>query len=273
MSEGSRVMIDPFSLCAVPITICFDDFILGQATGFFYEEGGHVFLVSNWHVFSGRDPSNGQPKDQSGFRIPNNLKFLYHPANNLGTVVQMTKPLTSREGASTWIQHKSHGQRIDVAATELIDFEALEKERKTEVKPLTINGAPQVNDMQIAIGSDIFVLGFPLGIMKTGVLPVWKRGSVATEIQIDVNDLPSFIIDTATREGMSGSPVIARATGGYARAGGGGVLSGGTFSQFLGVYSGRYVGKIDEAHLGIVWKAVVIEQIIDDPAPGDFETR
>jgi hypothetical protein len=29
MSEARRVMIDPFSVCAVPITICLDDSIIG----------------------------------------------------------------------------------------------------------------------------------------------------------------------------------------------------------------------------------------------------
>ena len=255
--------IDPFSVCAIPVSICCDDSILGQATGFFYERASRLFLVSNWHVFSGRDPSNGQPKDQIGFRVPNKLRFSFHPVNDLASVCQVTMPLSSSEGLSTWIQHKSHGQRVDVAAMQ-IDFDALAKQNNTTIRPFTINGAPQVNDMLIMIGSDIFVLGFPLGT-------VWKRGSVATEIQIDVNDLPSFIIDTATREGMSGSPVIARSAQGYTDVGGGGVMAPGVFTQFLGVYSGRYVGGIDEAHLGIVWKAAAIEQIIDDPAPGDFE--
>ena len=108
--------------------------------------------------------------------------------------------------------------------------------------------------------------------MKTGLLPVWKRGSVATEFNIDVGDLPSFIIDTATREGMSGSPVIARSVGGYTTVGGGTMIGPGTYNRFLGVYSGRYVGGIDEAHLGIVWKVAAIDEIIDDPTPGDFVT-
>jgi hypothetical protein len=141
-----------------------------------------------------------------------------------------------------------------------------------DVKPLTINGARQTDNMLVMVSSDIFVLGYPLGIMKTTLLPVWKRGSVATELDFDVNDLPCFVIDTATREGMSGAPVIARSIGGYSIIGGGQAMGTGTFNRFLGVYSGRYVGGIDEAHLGIVWKVAVIDQIIDDPTPGDFVT-
>ncbi|OYV31971.1 MAG: hypothetical protein B7Z81_13455 [Acidocella sp. 20-61-6] len=126
--------------------------------------------------------------------------------------------------------------------------------------------------MSILIGSDIFILGFPLGFAITGLLPVWKRGSVATEIDFDVNGLPSFIIDTATREGMSGSPVIARQFGGYTDTNHNVIMGSGPANKFLGVYSGRYVGGIDEAHLGIVWKAAVIDEIIDAPALGSFKT-
>lgn len=32
------------------------------------------------------------------------------------------------------------------------------------------------------------------------------------------------------------------------------------------------IGKIDEADLGMVWRAASIEQIFDHPAPGNFET-
>ena len=119
------------------------------------------------------------------------------------------------------------------------------------------------------IGIDVFVLGFPLGIRKTGLFPIWKRASIATEYGFDINGVPSFLVDTATREGMSGAPVIWRAGGKYRRPSGA-LTIGGSGTQVLGIYSGRHVGKLDEAQLGIVWKTELIDQIIDDPTPGDF---
>lgn len=43
------------------------------------------------------------------------------------------------------------------------------------------------------VGAEVFVLGFPLGLALQGTLPIWKRGSIASEplIAIDGN-LPIF---------------------------------------------------------------------------------
>jgi hypothetical protein len=60
---------------------------------------------------------------------------------------------------------------------------------------------------------DAFVLGYPRGMSGGGHFPVWKRATIATEPDIDLDGLPRFYIDTATREGMSGSPVYAQEVG------------------------------------------------------------
>jgi hypothetical protein len=123
--------------------------------------------------------------------------------------------------------------------------------------------------MQEHIGDDVFVLGYPRGLTGGAILPIWKRGTVATEPMFDHNQLPRFLIDTATREGMSGAPVIARAnSGSYRNAAGVPVLAMRAHglappTKFIGIYSGRIPGAIDlEAQVGIVWKARVIEEII-----------
>ena len=108
---------------------------------------------------------------------------------------------------------------------------------------------------------DVFILGYPMGI-GTHRLPVWKRGSVASEPDIDVDNLPMFYVDTATSSGMSGSPVIRRDTSGEMEDGSF-ALGAGTMSRFVGIYSGRITPKDrHEAHLGIVWKSSVIPEII-----------
>ena len=38
--------------------------------------------------------------------------------------------------------------------------------------------------------------------------PIWKKSTIASEPDIDINNLPCFYIDSTTREGMSGAPVV-----------------------------------------------------------------
>jgi len=89
------------------------------------------------------------------------------------------------------------------------------------------------------IGMDAFILGFPKGIAHQQLLPIWKRGSIATEPEIPrEDDLPVFLVDTATREGMSGAPVLLRSFSGYGRADGSSVLGTGPFTRLRQVRGG-----------------------------------
>ena len=99
-----------------------------------------------------------------------------------------------------------------------------------------------------------------------GVFPIWKKASIASEPNIDIQQMPYFFIDTATRSGMSGSPVVIyrkrsftieeESTGKFS----------GHITKLIGVYSGRIGADSDmisDAQLGRVWKASVIDEIIE----------
>ena len=114
---------------------------------------------------------------------------------------------------------------------------------------------------------DVYVLGFPFGISEGEGFPIWKRASIASEPIIDIQDRPLMYIDTASRSGMSGSPVIYKERRGVAicdthptKA----TKISHFFMEFIGVYSGR-IGADDEfkAQLGRVWKKRVIDEIIN----------
>jgi hypothetical protein len=125
------------------------------------------------------------------------------------------------------------------------------------------------------IGMDAFILGFPKGIAHQQLLPIWKRGSIATEPEIPrEDDLPVFLVDTATREGMSGAPVLLRSFSGYGKADGSSVLGTGPFTRFIGIYSGRF-GADDElaVQLGRVWHRSVIDELLANGVPGSYELR
>jgi hypothetical protein len=126
-------------------------------------------------------------------------------------------------------------------------------------------------------GLDVFVLGFPIGISGGWKFPIWKRGSIASDPSEDIDGLPLIFIDTATREGMSGSPVYVQthyvpeqinspstipksATQAYFLVP--------KVRDFLGIYSGRVGNDPFKAQLGTVWKQTAIEDVITGASPG-----
>ena len=114
----------------------------------------------------------------------------------------------------------------------------------------------------MAVGIDAFIIGYPFGI-STGSFPIWKRASIASEPEIPIDGWPYFLVDSASREGMSGAPVIARSWGSAQLEYGDHVTTPGVHSRFLGIYSSR-IGANDElrAQLGHVWHGKVIGEII-----------
>ncbi len=131
--------------------------------------------------------------------------------------VQREISLYGPNGDSIWYVHPQfQKKRIDVVAIPLDS--AINDDPEIGLYP--INSLRSDVDLQMAIGMDVFVLGYPFGFSPPG-LPIWKRGSVASEPDI-VHLADGFLlIDTASRPGMSGAPVIRRSWGAHTLAGGG----------------------------------------------------
>ena len=116
------------------------------------------------------------------------------------------------------------------------------------------------------VGRPLSIIGFPFGITGGGALGVWVQGTVATEPGVNFDDLPCFLIDSRTRPGQSGSPVIAyHAGGGVLMEDGSTAFMGGPVERFLGVYSGRIS---DQSDLGFVWKEEVVRDIVERGVKG-----
>jgi len=64
-------------------------------------------------------------------------------------------------------------------------------------------------DMLIDLGDNLFLPGYPLGLSAGGLLPIWKRASLASSLEFGQGINCFFYVDTATREGMSGAPCLA----------------------------------------------------------------
>lgn len=258
-----EIVIDPYSLSSLYVETFFNEVKVSSATAFTFKFNNKIYLVSNWHVLSGRNPHSGQPLSKSGI-IPNRIRVALPNNESTSSWYGPYFQLCDASLEACWIQHPK-GQDIDVAALEI--------QIPSKATHFPINEQKN-HPMSISVASDVFVIGFPLGILTAGALPVWKRASIASEPEVDVDDLPKILLDTATREGMSGSPVIARTRGPYDDGSGQvKITSGMGATKFLGVYSGRIGDQHLGAQLGVMWKRNVIEEILNAGVKGGFILR
>lgn len=248
-----------------------DEPLIGaQATGFLWLQDRTYYLITNWHNVTGWDLVNKRALSDNGF-APDSLRFRLLKVEKGPEKVRLlankylTVDLYDADGRPSWLEHPEFGNRVDVVAISI--GEAGEWVLGND----PVNKVGDLVDFEVMVGDDVFVLGFPLGLHGGGPFPIWKRASIASEPEIDLDGLPKLLIDTATRKGMSGSPVIAvrrgltnpRGTSGFSDA-----TIIGMAETFLGIYSGRVDDDPLGAQIGIVWKASVVEEIISAGVTG-----
>lgn len=241
---------------------------IAHASAFLWRRSDAHYLITNWHVLSGRSTHTGQPlADHGGCPDSVECKVQVIKTNGRSAIRPFNAPTIDESGRSLWLQHPELGQDVDVAAMKIAD--EFDPERL-----VALNDIEQTDDMGIDVGQELFVLGYPLDPQITGPLPIWKRGSVASELSLPIRGRPCFLVDTATRDGMSGAPVIAVSWGSYHTTKGRHNISSGRFARFLGVYSGRLgADRIGEVQLGVVWWRDVIDEICDQGVPGEHQLR
>lgn len=244
--------INDLSATALPIELYFDDTYLGHATAFVWRRHNLDFLITTWHNVSGRSPIDDQPL-HSKAAIPNNFRLFAFSQESLSNRFIKTFDLYEN-GQAMWYVHPEHGKAVDVVAFALAPTE--------EFRLFPLNEF-SLCDTALEVSQDAFILGYPFpptaGHFWT---PIWKRGSVASEPNIDWDGMPLLYLDSATGPGMSGAPVVTRDR--IAPAGNDLNISAQPMTRFVGVYAGRQAGHERlEVQLGRVWKDQVIEEIID----------
>jgi hypothetical protein len=198
----------------------------GLGTGFFFEHKiediSHSVVVTNKHVVMGM--REGQ------------LSFLKRKDDlpSLGNGFPLH--ISPNDWQEQWFGHPD--KDIDIAIfplPPLLQFAKLQ--HGCDLFLRCINSSMIPNEQQIeeldAIESVTFI-GYPDGIWdKKNLLPVARRGTTASPIEVDFNGMPHFIIDASVFGGSSGSPVFILNQGSYGTKNGG-VAIGSRF-MFVGV--------------------------------------
>lgn len=235
--------IDTLNYCVVQVQSLVDDTPVAKATGFFYslilDGKACLWLVTNWHVLTGRNASRPEIILHNELAIPNRIRF--QVPSRIGPSGQKDEnhlyfhekfiSLYDSDNLAMWYQHPKKNE-VDIAVVNV----------GQDLEGHLIRGINELcteYDMAVEIGNEVFVLGYPLGFSHFANTPIWKRGSIASEPHAETVDSKNRImIDATTRKGMSGSPVIMRYKTHYLSEDGQ-VKMRGNASRFIGVYASR----------------------------------
>lgn len=250
-------LIDPLSVIPLYLEtlkkVNGEERTVSSATGFIYKKNGLYYLITNWHVVTGKSPDNLKDIVINNLNISDPEKLLiYFHGIKLGTWITLEIKLKDRKGP-IWLEHPNKS-KVDVVAIPL----KLRVKELLQIKINAINDILQNQEIMVHPSMNVSIIGFPFGFSTFGKFPIWKTGQIASDIDIDINELPLFYIDAATRGGMSGSPVLCRTNSYFTKQGF--VMSTGYQQRFLGIYSGRLPNDSD---IGKVWKTKCIDEIVN----------
>lgn len=231
---------------------------LSTGTGFLTRINKEIYLLTNRHNVTGRDQNTEQPLHPS-CGVPNEIKIFHH-SRKVDEWIPKVQFLYSKNEEPLWIEHPIYQKRADFVALKIGEMEEL---KNSDIKLNVFDVSKSLN-ISLYPSETISVIGFPFG--KTAgenekqYYPIWLNGFIASEISINYNKLPIFLIDARTREGQSGSPVFAVRDKVVFMNHDNELCSYDNVSEFLGIYSGR-IDK--EADIGYVWKATALLELVE----------
>ena len=247
--------VNPLSICSYFTELYYNDTRLSSATSFSYVKSEKKYLVTNYHVAYGRNPITNKPIMVNA-ALPNRLVIYYISKEGR----QLTYYIKFDEFENPFKYIKKKNRTVDIAVCPLKDFNGV---AINEVCCLF----PEIEyreNITLEITEELFVLGYPKGISAL-YTPIWKKASVASEPEVPIDEMACFYIDSSTRDGMSGAPVIFYNKNGQCKTTD--VLfqiSNSKIFKFEGIYSGRDSNQeLGITQLGVVWKKELIDEIID----------
>lgn len=252
-------IIDEPSVASLLVEVYSGSEALATCSGFVVVRNGVPYLVTNWHCLTGRRIDNHQWNGKP--QLPTRIRVWQNKLNALGNWIAVEEDLLDNDYQALWFEHPKPDQKIDVAVLPLTNLDGV----GLHPYALEPNGPQPKN----RVAETTYIIGFPFGLTGAGRLAIWVQGSVATEPLTDFDNRPCFLVDSRTRTGQSGSPVII-----FARDDGAIALDdnvarfatgGGPFIRLLGVYSGRVNAESD---LGYVWRTETIVETIDAAVRG-----
>ncbi len=195
-------MIEPLLLTAAQVSTFAGQQLLTNASGFYFEREGRLYLVTSRHVVF----------DQASGHFPDRIELELHvDANNLAASTGFSIPLY-RNSMGVWRQGSDASGDIDVAVIEL-NRAALPASMAYQA--FTPEHLPGPDDVEV--GASLLVVGFPLGFHdRLHHLPVVRHAVIASSYGLRFQGEGYFLTDARTHRGTSGAPVVMRPPEGVA---------------------------------------------------------
>ncbi len=245
-------MIESLPLSVTRVATMLGERKLTNATGFFFERDGRLYLVSCRHVVL--DEASGHHPDRIEIELHINPE-------NLADTVRFSIPLY-RDGKSVWREGMDSAGAIDVVALAL---ERAALPQNLLCHAFTPEHLFRKLDL-VEIGASVLIVGFPLGVYDTlHRLPVARQAAIASSFGIRFQGTGYFLTDARLHRGTSGAPVVARmAAPGDGRA---------DFPwMLLGVHASRLdvadrdVRQDESLDLNFAWYADILLTLTQEPA-------
>lgn len=191
---------EPLLLAAARVITFEGQRLLTNASGFFFERGKRLFLVTSRHVMI----------DEPSKHFPDRIEIELHiDPRNMAISTGFSMPLY-QGGKSVWRQGSDTGGEIDVAVIE-IQRDAFPK---TAVYRAFTPEHLHDSREPVELAASMLVVGFPLGFHDAlHHLPVVRHAVNASSFGLRFQGKGYFLTDARTHRGTSGAPVVMRARG------------------------------------------------------------
>lgn len=241
------------SFKSLSLTLNANGAYLSSGTGFVVTKNNENFLITNRHIVTGRDNNTGDILSETTGAVPDEIVVIQNEKDRFGSWLGISEPLYLEEDRPRWIEHPIMEAGADFVALPLTE------DPRVDYFPYSLD-KPE-NGLLLGPSERVNVVGFPYGKTANGASATWITGFIATEPTPPYDGKPTFLINSGTRRGQSGSPVIAfRSSEMVTFQNGNSYFINEPITELLGVYSGR-IDK--ESDLGIVWKTAAIRELID----------
>jgi hypothetical protein len=190
-------MIDSLLLTATRVLTFKQEQRLTNASGFFFERDGHLFLVTSRHVLI----------DKPSQHFPDRIEIEFHTDPNNMSKSTGFSILLYCDGKSIWRQGSDTAGDIDVAVIEIDQTALPEMATFCAFTPRHL----QIPLEPVEVGTTLQIVGFPLGFHDTlHHMPVVRSASIASSFGLRFQGKGNFLTDARTHRGTSGAPVAMR---------------------------------------------------------------
>lgn len=246
--------VDPLYATTTQIKFPNDD---AHGTGFFYNQAGETYLITNRHVI--RDEEEGH--------TPDLFRFFIRGHHDLRELSWIDCSIENGE-SNDWFAH-SHYPDADVVAIPLDQTLSTLSDIGNEVTGSLAFSENELmqDDERIRGGKSALIIGYPgTFVDRATYFPVIRDARIASPYGVQFNDQPLFITDARMHGGTSGSPVLADPSS-LTRSPDGGLVIGGQRIALLGVHSATFkqpnVNDAGEEWLDLntAWFAELVDDI------------